>query len=301
MVCFLATFHLGISFYLSDMSTYNSLVYDISLQFPYTRLKFRTPLVHKLENLVHSCDLLRAPRLSEFTWKCFTGHSNTGLQLHRPHEAVESSLSKRCCPVNHLWNKKWLNSCAAVQKDTTSVLGTDLVLQTPGFTGSQSSPLSSSVWKICGFRKDHPPDSESDLTALRMRKSSPARDDRKSSVGQQFGKCPAGVLRFSCNSDAFRVELTLSLHTMNFASDLVLLTVLCKCLIRRHDTVTANVVWRTLFANATINSFNCASNETLILCSGDEQMYGHKYDGHIKVWLHCGLQIEHKEVLQLNA
>ena len=119
-----------------------------------------------------------------------------------------------------------------------------------------------------------------------MRKSSPARDDQKKlRRPAESGKCPAGVLRFSCNSDAFRVELTLSLHTMNFASALVLLTVLCKCLIRLYTRRGPLMPSGERCLQMQPSTFNCASNETLILCSGHEQMYSHKYDGHVKTYI----------------
>lgn len=101
----------------------------------------------------------------------------------------------------------------------------------------------------------------------------------------ESGKCPAGVLRFSCNSDAFRVELTLSLHTMNFASALVLLTLLCKCLIRLYTRRGPLMPSGERCLQMQPSTFNCASNETLILCSGHEQMYSHKYDGHVKTYI----------------
>lgn len=148
---------------------------------------------------------------------------------------MESSLSKRCCPVNHLWNKRWLNSCAPVQKDTKSVLGMDLdtlqnrhqALLAAGHhhTASARSGKFAKIILRFGIGPD---------CSTHAQKQPRPRRSKKLRRPAESGKCPAGVLRFSCNSDAFRVELTLSLHTMNFASALVLLTLLCKCLIRLY-------------------------------------------------------------------
>ena len=79
---------------------------------------------------------------------------------------------------------------------------------------------------------------------------------------------------------------------MNVASVLLLLTILCKYLnstvYRDRITDVSEYAVRRTYASClqrAINSFNCVSNETLILCSGREQMCSHKYDGHVKTYM----------------